>query len=266
MEYIYFGNEDKKLFGVYQPPLCAIDKNIGILLCNPLGQENTGCQKIYKKLSKEIADLGIHSLRFDYYGTGDSYGKTSELSIDSIHNDISNAISELREGCEVEYLYVLGIRFGAIASALLLNSFKVDGLILWAPVINGNQYIKQIKNNHKKWFGGTFNKNKKITKDYFENLGFQFSMKFINELNKISLKNMFIHDKLKVLLLDERRIESEEFIELCNDKNIDLDFYEYTNKEFWIKQEDEKSKSMLPVKDIELIKEWISQKIIRIID
>jgi hypothetical protein len=49
-----------------------------VLLCNPFGQEAIRCHRAFRLLSARLASSGIPSLRFDYFGTGDSPGNDGE--------------------------------------------------------------------------------------------------------------------------------------------------------------------------------------------
>ena len=72
--YIGPGNE---LFGLYHAS--TTPSTVAILLCPPMGQDMIRSHRVYWQLREALAMKGIASLRFDYYGSGDSAGASREL-------------------------------------------------------------------------------------------------------------------------------------------------------------------------------------------
>ena len=258
MEPLYFG-EKSELFGIYHSAIPAEEKNCGIVMCYPFGQEYIRCHRAYLKLANELSDKGFHTLRFDYYGTGDSLGNSSETGMERCYNDAINAINELKEGCKLDKIIVLGVRLGGII-AIKLSRF-IDGLILWSPVLDGKTYTNSIKKIHKDWFGGSFAKQKKQYGE-FESMGFSFSKSLSEEINSIELNNLKIPENMPVLLIDESKNTQVQKFRRKYEQKGDLEFTESINKEFWMKQKSEAEKSMVPFQEINIISEWLNKNTI----
>jgi alpha/beta superfamily hydrolase len=64
-------------------------------------------------LAKQLSDAGLHVLRFDYHGTGDSSGEVGAGQFDVWVNDVALAADELLEISGVDSLTVVGLRTGA---------------------------------------------------------------------------------------------------------------------------------------------------------
>lgn len=75
MEPFYFGTPDEPLFGIYHPPVSEPVRDVGVLLCYPIGHEYIVSHRFYRQLSIRLAEAGFHVLRFDYYASGDSGGE-----------------------------------------------------------------------------------------------------------------------------------------------------------------------------------------------
>ena len=94
MEIFYFGSNNS-LFGIYYPPEIIQDKKVGIVICNPFGQESIRCHLSMSLLAQLLSKKGFYVLRFDYYGCGDSLGGKKEGTIERWLDDIKTAVEEL---------------------------------------------------------------------------------------------------------------------------------------------------------------------------
>ena len=141
----YFGDSDKPLFGIYSPANPAHDKQKALLICPPSFQEYMRTHRLLKQLAVTLSGQGIHVLRFDYSGCGDSAGTWDNTSIDDWVKDISVAASELKALSMIEKLSFLGVRLGA--SLLLradLKNIPDNRFILWDPILDGKQYLESL--------------------------------------------------------------------------------------------------------------------------
>ena len=71
---IHFGAPDRPLFGFYHPPKDGPWRGVGVVLCNPLGTDQTRSERTYRHLAERLSATGFACLRFDLFGTGDSGG------------------------------------------------------------------------------------------------------------------------------------------------------------------------------------------------
>jgi pimeloyl-ACP methyl ester carboxylesterase len=97
-------------------------------------------------LAISLAESGQHVLRFDYRGTGDSYGELSETAISDWVDDIALAVREGRDltGCGVVRL--LGVRAGGLLACRSLGSVEeVERFVLWDPVPDGATYLRALR-------------------------------------------------------------------------------------------------------------------------
>jgi uncharacterized protein len=132
----HFGNRQRRLFGNYEPAQEKFGKVRAVLLCHPMGNEQVYAYRTMRLLAARLAQAGFHVLRFDYFGTGDSYGDTGEGDLASWCDDIETAIEELKEITGAIKVDVVGLRLGANLSARVAfhRPEEINKLILWEPL------------------------------------------------------------------------------------------------------------------------------------
>ncbi len=142
----YFGGRDRRLFGVYEPAISRAARRSAAVLCYPLGEEYFHAHRPLRHLSRLLAQAGFHTLRFDYYGTGDSDGEIGEVSLCGARMDVLAAVQELKAITQVEAVTLVGLRLGAslAASAAAISPAEVNDLVLWDPVVTGDRYFQEV--------------------------------------------------------------------------------------------------------------------------
>jgi uncharacterized protein len=142
----YFGSASHRLFGVYAPARAASISANAVLLCYPWGQEYIRAHRSMKVLANMLCGAGCHVLRFDYFGTGDSAGESSEVSLRGWEQDIETAMEELRDTSGAARVVLIGLRLGATLAAHVATRKRkeVDALVLWDPVIKGPEYLSEL--------------------------------------------------------------------------------------------------------------------------
>jgi len=71
---LYFGREDRPLFGWLHRPAEGATGALGLVICNPFGNEAISTHRTIRQMADAAARAGIAALRFDYDGTGNSAG------------------------------------------------------------------------------------------------------------------------------------------------------------------------------------------------
>ena len=149
-EPIFFGAAKRPLFGWFHFPLHLEDvqgHRLGLVICNPFGYEAICAHRSLKRFAQATADLGLPCLRFDYDGTGDSFGSDFDPErlqawISSVHQ----AIDALKTRAAVDRVVLLGVRLGATLAALAaVDRTDVIGLVAIAPVLVGKAYLHELR-------------------------------------------------------------------------------------------------------------------------
>ncbi len=148
-----FFSQDKSLFGFYYASKIKDRVDLmqnsqqkakgAVLLCSPILMENINANWAFRRLATQLSLAGYDVLRFDYFGTGDSLGYDSDACVDRWKRDILEASKYLQSISKQETISIVGLRFGASLAAQANVEF-IDKLILWEPIINGNEYVNEL--------------------------------------------------------------------------------------------------------------------------
>ena len=145
MNTFFFGRTDRSLFGAYHPPQGRHARKAGVVLCYPMGQEYMRSHRAFRQMANLLSRKGYHVLRFDWYGTGDSMGESSEFSMEACFEDLDAAILELRENAGIDRVSIVGLRLGAtVASLAVGRRADVDRVVLWDPVVSGARLLASL--------------------------------------------------------------------------------------------------------------------------
>ncbi len=150
----YFGESGSALFGIHSRPASTLDPSWAVLVCNPLGQEAIRAHRTLSLLASRLAAAGVHVLRFDYLGTGDSDGDLGFGDPGRCLEDIRIAMRELRDITGARHTAVLGLRLGATLAASITD-LDADRMILWDPVIDGADYVHRLTRLHERMLHDT---------------------------------------------------------------------------------------------------------------
>lgn len=152
MHAFYFGTSNKSLFGVYHPPATSGGASGGIVVCQPLGHEYIRAHRALRNLALRLSTAGMHVLRFDYYGCGDSSGASEDGTPAQWQADVGTAIDELKDMAELKRVSVIGVRFGATLAALATAGRRdIETLVLWDPVLRGADYVGELMHVQERW-------------------------------------------------------------------------------------------------------------------
>lgn len=148
---LHFGSPGEPLFGVFDEPATRLKRDVGILLCYPIGLEYMRSHWAIRRLAGFLCQAGFSTFRFDYFGTGDSSGEGGEVDVSQWKADIHMAAHELMEMADVRELSIVGLRLGgALAAEACNEGLHARDLVLWDPVVRGNHYIREVQNLHSK--------------------------------------------------------------------------------------------------------------------
>jgi uncharacterized protein len=156
MNPLFFGSSDSPLYGVYHPPKARQGRKSGVVLCCPFGQEYMRAHRAFRQLSLLLSKAGFHVFRFDYTGSGDSWGESDAFSLARAAEDTGLAVDELRDTAEVEQVAILGLRLGGtIAARTAIGRDDVSHLILWDAIESGAGYLAELSSRSQAGHGPT---------------------------------------------------------------------------------------------------------------
>jgi uncharacterized protein len=144
---LFFGDPSRQLFGVYHAAADAGDAaERAVVLCAPSPQEYMPTHWAYRRLAALLARAGVHVLRFDYFGMGDSAGASDEGTLDGWLEDIAAAERTLRELSGARRTSLVGYRLGAVLAWRACKALenRPRDLVLWDPVVRGADYLTEL--------------------------------------------------------------------------------------------------------------------------
>jgi pimeloyl-ACP methyl ester carboxylesterase len=128
-----FGDREAQLFGVFDPAASPRLRR-GVLLLHPAGWEYVRAHRTMRLLASRLAAAGIDAFRFDYRGTGDSWGDDDEtLTLEDWVRDAEEAAEELQALAGVARVSLVGLRAGARVALEVMarRTVPVDRVVLW---------------------------------------------------------------------------------------------------------------------------------------
>jgi pimeloyl-ACP methyl ester carboxylesterase len=97
-------------------------------------------------LADALAGAGFAVLRFDLHGTGDSPGCDADPDrLGTWEADLRAALGWMRGPGGCTEVSVVGVRLGAALAARVAADEPVADLVLWAPVVTGRAYVRELK-------------------------------------------------------------------------------------------------------------------------
>lgn len=143
MTAFFFGSTGRPLFGYHHPPR---SNAVGaVVVCSPWGREYQFSHRALRVLARRLSERGLHVLRFDYSGTGDSWGDSTEGRVALWLDDIDIAIEELRAMSDSRTVHMVGLRLGALlAGGAAARRHDIDRLVLWDPLASASEWVDSL--------------------------------------------------------------------------------------------------------------------------
>lgn len=258
-ESFYFGTDDR-LFGTYHAPPLREDRRCGIVFCYPIGQEHIRSYRLFQQLAEQVSSLGYHVLRFDYFATGDSIGTNEEGYPVQWQDDILQAVEELKNSGDVDKISLIGLRFGASLAALAGSGLgKVHSIVLWEPVIRGEDYLRELKMMHQSWLEKQLFKPAASETGADEILGFSMPEKMTAEIGEIDLTQITkLPAQNSLILGNEHNEQYAMFADYLQKLGSNSEYRYIGEQQVWYKDE-RLDNFLVPKKSLDAIVSWLSK-------
>lgn len=166
-----------------------------VVICPPIGQEYVQTHWSLRLFANQLARKGVHVLRLDYYGIGDSAGEIEDVTSTAVwRQNIATAIQHLQDNTGVETVTLVGLRLGAtLAAQVADNNPNVNAVVLWEPVADGREYLDALRSNHHEmldlWVRPIQTPNDETQEEI---LGSRYSRELIREIEQTTLDSSSI--------------------------------------------------------------------------
>jgi len=128
----------KRLRGMIHRPLRARSRRgtPAVIFFHGFTGDRMESHWIFIKCARALAAVGIASLRFDFYGSGESEGEFCEVTLQSEIADARSAIDFFRRyrGIDRNRLGLLGLSLGGAVAAHVAREAQARALVLWSAV------------------------------------------------------------------------------------------------------------------------------------
>lgn len=255
MNPFYFGTGDG-LFGIHTPPQMALRGPCAALICAPIGQEYIRVHRALVRLGLELASRGVHVLRFDYRGCGDSLGEFTDFGPDDWTADITEAFDEMISGTGATRTTVIGVRIGALFAATCLHTARrADNFVLWEPVLDGDAFVRELHESHRSYMEGLWVDTAAIH-DREQSVGYKFTNVLRARLKRLRLPDRSTDCGFDRMLIvrQEQDAFAPSFTKM---KDISIDQVRASNLGFWKRTNQGPEKGMIPADAIAKIATWV---------
>lgn len=142
IEAFFLDGEHGALLCTYLHPRATPVKG-GILYLHPFAEEMHKSRRMAALQARQFAATGYAVLQVDLTGCGDSHGDFLDASWDKWLSDAACAHAWLSSKIATP-IKLWGLRTGATLAVHLAKDLpEVASLLLWQPVVNGEQFLKQ---------------------------------------------------------------------------------------------------------------------------
>jgi pimeloyl-ACP methyl ester carboxylesterase len=204
----YFGTSERRIFGIYEPAALRGGARRAAVLCQPWGSEYLHAHRTMRQLAINLSAAGFHTLRFDFFGTGDSGGDEMDTNLGGLETDVELAIEEINDVVGTTQVTLIGLRLGAtvainVAARLPRN---IDALVLWDPVVSGEEYLQLVSGTRprpdmRNPRPGEAGQPNKVS-------GFPFAAEMMHDIQSIDLGAAIASPPVRTLMLVTERLPS----------------------------------------------------------
>jgi exosortase A-associated hydrolase 2 len=144
-EPFFLGEGDQRIFAFSHVP--TTPARATIVMCHAFAEEKLWSHRVYVTFAREMAQAGFNVLRFDMRGEGDSALNFEQTSMETRIADTLRAVDVARERFSSNLRVVLlGHRLGGTIAAVAQSRAqgRVDGVVVWDPIVDGEDYFGQL--------------------------------------------------------------------------------------------------------------------------
>ena len=168
-----------------------------VIVCHGFTGTRFEPHRIFVKLSLLLEGSGIASLRFDFFGSGESDGNHEGVTVSREVDDALAAVRFVEQLACVDSarLAILGLSLGGLVAALCAEKVRTfRGVCLWAPVADAHElWTSRLTSTARKSLsrrGWTDNGGNKVGNDFVQELG---SFKPVSALSKANVPVLVLH-------------------------------------------------------------------------
>lgn len=145
------------------------------VFCHGFTSQRMGPGYLHVKISRNLAEDGFNSLRFDFRGSGESDGIFAESNASTMIKDLQTVLSWLKKNHKPSSIYLLGHSLGGMIASLCCKD--INGIVLLSPVADPKRLVL----THKKLIESGPN-----SSGYYEHGPHEMDLSFANYLMELN--------------------------------------------------------------------------------
>jgi exosortase A-associated hydrolase 2 len=145
----FLSSGNQRLYALYCAPAVSASDRGDVLYIHPFAEELNSVRRLVAIQAALLSEMGFGVLLFDFYGCGDSAGNFEDARWTIWKANVETAIDWLR-ALGARPLRIWALRLGAILAMDIAADERhaFDDIILWQPVINGSEMMRQFLRTH----------------------------------------------------------------------------------------------------------------------
>ena len=122
----------------------VIENSQSVIFVPPFAEEMNRSKRMYVLCARLLADAGIHSICFDFAGTGDSSGEWGDFDYSDWKNNLINVYQYAKKS--TPNVSLITLRDSALISLDLIKQaeIQVNKCVLWDPMDSGEVLTRQL--------------------------------------------------------------------------------------------------------------------------
>jgi exosortase A-associated hydrolase 2 len=116
-----------------------------LLVAEPFGEEKRCAARMLVRLARKLCQQRVATLKFDFSGSGDSAGDSSQAQWSHWLQELEAAAQLLRGESKAPKMALLGARAGALLAAQCAATNPVQALLLAEPLLSGQEILDELE-------------------------------------------------------------------------------------------------------------------------
>lgn len=139
----FFESGGQDIYGILGVPASASNLREAVIFCAPAPHEVKKFHWAQRQMAQRLQTAGYHTLRFDYFATGDSTGDSRDYDLHQCRSNIQDAIRYLKASGLIRRVSLVATRLACPLVLQAVREERVRKLILIDPVLDGAAYLKE---------------------------------------------------------------------------------------------------------------------------
>ncbi len=147
-EPFFFPSNEKEIFALLGTPGGSVDLREGVIICSPAPFELKKFHWTMRQIAQSLQSYGFHTLRFDYFASGDSQGESRHFNLEDSRVNIQDAVRYLKSSGFVRRITLVAVRLGCPLALAACEVERVKRIVLIDPVCSGQEYLDETQSMH----------------------------------------------------------------------------------------------------------------------